>query len=69
MDGKGRVFDNIFSERLWRTVKVEEVYLQSSDQDIQQIAKADLVIAGSKFMLQQLLVNGLIAGVQSSQIL
>ena len=27
MDGKGRVFDNIFSERLWRTVKVEEVYL------------------------------------------
>ncbi|MEK0340409.1 MAG: IS3 family transposase, partial [Nitrosopumilus sp.] len=24
MDGKGRVFDNIFVERLWRTVKVEE---------------------------------------------
>jgi len=28
MEGKGRVFDNIFSERLWRTVKVEEVYLR-----------------------------------------
>jgi putative transposase len=28
MDGKGRVFDNIFIERLWRTVKVEEVYLR-----------------------------------------
>ena len=27
MDGKGRVFDNIFVERLWRTVKVENVYL------------------------------------------
>jgi len=27
MDGKGRVFDNIFVERLWRTVKVEEIYL------------------------------------------
>jgi putative transposase len=26
MDGKGRVFDNIFIERLWRTVKHEEVY-------------------------------------------
>jgi len=26
-DGRGRVFDNIFSERLWRTVKYEEVYL------------------------------------------
>lgn len=29
MDGKGRCFDNIFSERLWRTVKYEEVYLKS----------------------------------------
>ena len=29
MDGKGRVFDNIFVERLWRTVKYEEVYLHS----------------------------------------
>jgi putative transposase len=27
MDGRGRVFDNIFIERLWRSVKVEEVYL------------------------------------------
>jgi putative transposase len=31
MDGKGRCFDNIFSERLWRTVKYEEVYLKSYD--------------------------------------
>jgi putative transposase len=29
MDGRGRVFDNIFVERLWRTVKYEEVYLKS----------------------------------------
>ena len=29
MDGKGRVFDNIFVERLWRTVKYEEVYTHS----------------------------------------
>ncbi len=28
MDGKGRCFDNIFVERLWRTVKQEEVYLK-----------------------------------------
>ena len=27
MDGKGRALDNIFTERLWRTVKYEEVYL------------------------------------------
>jgi len=27
MDGKGRATDNIFTERLWRTVKYEEVYL------------------------------------------
>lgn len=28
MDGKGRALDNIFTERLWRTVKYEEVYLK-----------------------------------------
>jgi len=28
-DGKGRCFDNIVNERLWRTVKYEEVYLKS----------------------------------------
>jgi len=28
MDGKGRALDNIFIERLWRTVKYEEVYLR-----------------------------------------
>lgn len=28
MDSKGRVYDNIFVERLWRTVKYEEVYLK-----------------------------------------
>ena len=27
MDGRGRVVDNIFTERLWRSVKYEEVYL------------------------------------------
>jgi len=27
MDGRGRAFDNIMIERLWRTVKYEEVYL------------------------------------------
>ena len=36
MDGKGRVFDNIFVERLWRTVKVEEVYLR----DYQTVTEA-----------------------------
>jgi len=28
MDGRGRVFDNIFTERLWRSVKYEDVYLK-----------------------------------------
>jgi putative transposase len=27
MDGRGRVYDNIFVERLWRSVKYEKVYL------------------------------------------
>jgi len=36
MDGRGRALDNIFIERLWRTVKYEHVYLQ----DIQTVADA-----------------------------
>ena len=28
MDSRGRVFDNIFVERLWRTVKYEDIYLK-----------------------------------------
>ena len=31
MDGNGRALDNIFVERLWRTVKYEEVYLKEYD--------------------------------------
>ncbi len=29
MDGKGRWVDNVFVERLWRSVKYEEVYLRA----------------------------------------
>jgi putative transposase len=31
MDGKGRWIDNVFVERLWRSVKYEEVYLHAYD--------------------------------------
>ena len=40
MDGKGRYSDNIFVERLWRTVKYEEVYLKAYTDGRQ--AKSDL---------------------------
>jgi putative transposase len=36
MDGRGRAMDNIFTERLWRSVKYEEVYpaiLSMTNQD------------------------------------
>lgn len=36
MDGRGRYLDNIFTERLWRTVKYENVYLH----DCQNITEA-----------------------------
>lgn len=39
-DGRGRVFDNIFIERLWRSVKYEEVYLK--DYETVREAKANL---------------------------
>ena len=28
MDGRGRAIDNIFTERLWRTLRYEEVYIK-----------------------------------------
>ena len=31
MDGKGRAIDNIFTERLWRNLKYEEIYLNEYD--------------------------------------
>jgi len=42
MDGRGRCFDNIFTERLWRSVKYEEVYLheyQSFDEARESLDK------------------------------
>ncbi len=36
MDGRGRCFDNIFIERLWRSLKHEEVYLK----DYRQVSEA-----------------------------
>lgn len=35
MDGKGRAIDNVFIERLWRSVKYEHVYLFPSDDGLQ----------------------------------
>jgi len=31
MDGRGRWLDNVFIERLWRSVKYEDVYLKAYD--------------------------------------
>ncbi len=31
MDGKGRCMDNIFTERLWRSYKYEDVYIKDYD--------------------------------------
>lgn len=41
MDGRGRCMDNIFTERLWRSVKYDEVYLQ----DYQSPREARLSLA------------------------
>ena len=35
MDGKGRCLDNIFVERLWRSVKYEHVYLFPADDGLE----------------------------------
>jgi putative transposase len=40
MDGRGRALDNVFTERLWRSVKYEDVYL--NDYRLPQEAKSGL---------------------------
>lgn len=35
MDGKGRAIDNIFVERLWRSVKYEHIYLHVAEDGVQ----------------------------------
>jgi putative transposase len=42
MDGKGSWRDNVFVERLWRSVKYEEVYLRAYDSVAQARARASL---------------------------
>jgi putative transposase len=39
MDGKGRALDNVFVERLWRTIKYEEVYLKEY-KDVKELRAA-----------------------------
>jgi len=40
-DGKGRALDNIFIERLWRTVKYEEVYLNEYKSGLEAWSRLD----------------------------
>ena len=43
MDGKDRWMDNIFIERLWRTLKYECVYLHALETGSETLAPADVV--------------------------
>ena len=47
MDGKGAWRDNVFVERLWRSVKYEEVYLHAYDSvsDARAIASGAISIS------------------------
>ena len=45
MDGRGRAFDNIFIERLWRSLKYEEVYLR----DYQSVSE------GKQYLMEYLI--------------
>jgi putative transposase len=56
MDGKGRALDNIFTERLWRTIKYEEVYLKeyASPRDARQSLTAYLTFYNQERLHQSL---------------
>lgn len=54
MDSKGRALDNIFTERLWRTVKYEEVYLKeySSPREAREGLNAYLRFYNAEYSLR-----------------
>ena len=56
MDGKGRALDNIFTERLWRTIKYEEVYLHeyASPREARQQLRAYLPFYNERRLHQSL---------------
>lgn len=41
MDGRGRCLDNVFVERLWRTVKYDEIYLKSYRSQVEAYANLE----------------------------
>ncbi|HMB64327.1 MAG TPA: integrase core domain-containing protein [Eudoraea sp.] len=41
MDGKGRAIDNVFIERLWRSVKYESIYLNPPESGIELYHQMD----------------------------
>lgn len=45
MDGKGRALDNVFVERLWRSLKYEEIYLK------EYVTVADLISGLTEYFL------------------
>lgn len=45
MDGKGRAIDNIMVERLWRSVKYEEIYLKHYQRVAELIAALKVYFA------------------------
>ncbi len=57
MDGRGRALDNIFVERLWRSVKYEEVYLHeyASPHEGRQQLTASLATSSNNRRLHQAL--------------
>ena len=56
MDGRGRVFDNIFIERLWRTVKYDDIYVQGYEtiMDVRQGLKTYFVRYNTERLHQSL---------------
>jgi putative transposase len=52
MDGKGAWRDNVFVERLWRSIKYEEVYLKAYD-SVSEARVSDAPLSQPKMLFRQ----------------
>ena len=48
-DGRGRALDNVFVERLWRSVKYEDIYIK----DYEQVTRAGVGPDGLLLVLRR----------------
>jgi len=58
MSGKGRALDNVYVERLWRSLKYEDIYLRSYESMRERFSNPQIIHHFSKPIQTDTITNG-----------